>query len=142
MMFAPQRAYCRSPEAANPRSKNSAVAPATAVNWERGSNRSSGAGREFSWRRVEPFNCSAFAEATGATSKALHREAFDFLGAHFSTRSVVCWNGTLRSSSPWTNSTGDRTARDADAGSEFIERQAGYDAHAAQASSDFHVQLF
>ena len=28
----------------------------------------------LAWRRVGPLNCSAFAEATGATSKALHRE--------------------------------------------------------------------
>jgi hypothetical protein len=31
-----------------------------------------------------------------------------FWARSFSTRSVVCWNGTLRSSSPLMNSTGER----------------------------------
>ena len=40
----------------------------------------------LAWRRVGSLNRSAFAEATGATSKALHREGFDVLGRAISRR--------------------------------------------------------
>ena len=66
----------------------------------------------LAWRRVDPLN------RYSVTSGGIRL----FWGDSFSTGSVVCWNGTLRSSSPWIRSTGERQFAILRA-SEFIERK-------------------